>query len=110
MLTCPQGTRYVQGRGPILGIIGAVCFVVGVVMAMLPASYATGNLALIFLVFAFLSLMMLSCTCGWCGHKIDVHNYGDAKYLPIDVPNGLPVILPGPIMAPSYTSNAGLWC
>jgi len=52
--------------GPVLGIIAAGFFVVGVIFAVLPKSHFTGMMAAIFFGFAFACGMVLSWTRGWC--------------------------------------------
>jgi hypothetical protein len=93
-------------RGPILGIIGACFFVAGVVVfAVPPMSDVKAIVAGIFLGFAFLCLMVVSVTRGWCWSHVSVTNNG-ASRVPYLVPGPFPVIFGSPMRVEYHGLNS----
>ena len=89
----PPPSRCVTMTGPVLGIMGAVFFVVGVVCVLVSSRLESHDMFVvgaIFLVFSFLFAIATSCSCSWCRNNITVHNWGKAdtmhSLMPIDVP------------------------
>jgi hypothetical protein len=98
--------------GPILGIIGAVFFVVGVVVfALPPMSDVKTIVGGIFLGFAFLCLMVISIIRGWCwSHShVTVDNRGAGTRVPVAITGinpFLPLIIPGPMRVEYHGLNS----
>ncbi len=94
--------------GPILGIIGAVFFVVGVVVFTVPPmSDVKAVVAGIFLGFAFLCLMVVSVIRGWCWSHTRVTIKGDASRVPVVI-SGINPFLPLGIADPMRVEYHGL--
>ena len=93
----------VRTVGPMLGIIGAVFFVVGVIVfAVPPMSDVKAIVGGIFLGFAFLCLMVISIIRGWCwSHShVTVENRGAGSHVPVAITGinpFLPLVIPSPM-------------
>ncbi len=95
-------------RGPTLGIIGAVFFVVGVIVfAVPPMSDVKAIVGGIFLGFAFLCLMVVSVIRGWCWSHTKVTIKGDTNRVPVVI-SGINPFLPLGIASPMSVEYHGL--
>ena len=97
-------------RGPTLGIIGALFFVVGVVVFTVPPmSDVKAIVAGIFLGFAFLCLMVVSVIRRWCWSNTRVTIHGDANSVPVVIPTinpYLPLVITGPMRVEYHGLNS----
>ena len=101
---------WVRTVGPILGIIGALFFVVGVVVfAVPPMSDVKAIVAGIFLGFAFLCLMVVSVTRRWCWSHTRVTINGDTSHVPVVISSinpYLPLVITGPMRVEYHGLNS----